>query len=124
MLVLLSFFPRAQAAGRQSAQVGHFFGAVGLLLGPASFRIGRRKWEFGLLNSKVIGVNKIMNVSKNLYGALGLGFYGGNRPGVFAGVGYEFMDYKWINLRFEANGMVSYKNNSYAELLLGASLNI
>ena len=108
---------------RQNSKIGHIFGAYGLLHNLSSVRIGMKSWEVGLLNTGTLGINKIANISPNTYTSLGIALLGSGLPGIYAAIGYEFVEILYFTLRFEANGTVNYKNQSSGGLLFGVSGN-
>ena len=90
---------------------------------PGTFRVGRNEWELGKLNRKVFGINKLVNFKGPMYATMGLAFVNStDNPGVFGGVGVEFLEFWIMNIRLELNGGVSIHNDQYAEINLGVSL--
>lgn len=126
LTLLIMLLPTAILAegGRKSARLGHVFGGLGLLYSPASLRVGGATWEVGLLNSRSFGIATLNNFSANSYASLGVVVMTANNPGIFAGVGTEFWNWRLINFRLEANAAVSQRNQNHAEILFGISLNI
>lgn len=114
------------AKGRKDANVGHIFGAAGLLYNfPSSVRIGRRSWEFGLLNRSTVGINKLVNINNSAYATFGFSFSGTQTAfGVFGGMGLEFYQYGPFQVRTELSGSVNTNNDHQAEILIGVNVNL
>ncbi len=107
---------------RNQASIGHIFGAAGLLYGLGSARVGHHSWELGLLSSSSVGVAKLLNIG-SMYFGFGFAAVSGSELGFYASSGVEFWNLAFLNFRFEANGIATYRNTTEGELLLGVSLN-
>ena len=115
---LLFFAFTLQAAEKES--FFHFYGALGQIYSPASFRVGHKTWEGGMLNSKSFGFNKLLYKGP-YYAGFGMVLTQNASLGLYGSLGYEYYFWKLFSFRFEANATSSYDNYGYGELLVGAT---
>lgn len=99
----------------------HIYGALGQLYNPASFRIGHKTWELGLLNRTSIGLAKLL-YKGNIYAGFGPIISINSSFGVYGSVGVDIPFLKLFSFRAELNGTNSIDNYGMAELLLGATI--
>ncbi|MBT3984450.1 MAG: hypothetical protein HOE90_24050 [Bacteriovoracaceae bacterium] len=109
-------------SSRSEASIGHFFGAFGPLWGPGSFRIGHKSWELGLLGAGMVGINKNLQLSDNIYTSFGFGTMDG--LAFFTAVGSEWNIFWKLDFRIEANTMASIENYHGINWLVGIQLAI
>lgn len=95
----------------------HAFAAFGIAYGLGSVRVGSGDWEGGLLTNKMIGFNKIFDLSGSpYYSTFGLGI--SNSVGFYAGMGFHKK--LWIfHTRGELAATSDLSGNSGATGLLG-----
>lgn len=99
-------------------KIGYAYGALGMNIGPNSFRLGRNAWEAGLINSQALGVARVFRTGS--VGIAGIGLSYGRAPGLFSFVGLEAkLLLNWIAFRSEINGFVDVVGNSHGEFLVG-----
>ena len=114
LLIVLFFAGNSYAVKNES--IFHFYGALGELYNPASFRLGHKQWEIGKLNQQSYGLAKLL-YKGNIYGAFGLAYIRG--LGVYGGMGIDLPFWHVLSFRAEINGTNSFTNYSHGEVLVG-----
>lgn len=126
-LLILFFFSiflaspiKTQASVRSDSTV-HGFAAVGALGIPASFRVGGKNFEIGMLTRGVFGTLWNIDLGPKLYSSMGIGINSGG-VGIYGGLGAELWKMWILGIRVEAGAFVNIRNDSSGSLLLGANI--
>lgn len=97
------------------------FVAAGSALGLGSARFGTGAWEFGVLNSTVLGAAKQNFVFENVYASLGFGMALSLKTGlaIYGGLGWEPRLFWNVNFRSEMNASTTTSGQTIGGLLAG-----
>jgi len=123
LFLLFSGKAEAQSAPVSAQEHTGFsaFLAAGTALGVGSIRIGANHWEFGLLNTQTLGVNKSFFSDARVYASLGAGLTISLKEGVavFGALGWEPRLFWKVYFRSEMNASASTNGMTSGQLLAG-----
>jgi len=120
VFIIFSFCTFGQSKDRDE-KVGHIYLALGQIFTPASFRIGHKFIEAGVLNREAVGINVLYRsgISYVAFGPI-LDLRDG-MPGLYGGVGLIFDFFRVFGIRLEFNGSYGGSAFGHGEGLIGTS---
>jgi len=119
--VLNGFSLRAHASGPQGAHI--FVGAGNNFVFPGTIRFGWNKWEFGRLNSNMIGASKLMFFRQSYYTSFGFGLAGNGQayPAFTAAIGFLYDIFWGLGFRGELDATANVDGLVHENACIGLS---
>lgn len=123
LLISLVAMSHSFASPRDKAKLGHIMVGVSGNVSPATFRIGGKAWEAGLLASGVAGIMGMTSIGGSGYAGLGIGVNYDSALAFYGALGADLWDFSLFAIesavRVELGASTDTNNLTTGHMVIG-----